>query len=44
MKGQELKERRLKLGLTQPGLAHLLGVKDNELYFGKLTHVLFQKK
>ncbi len=33
MNGQELKERRLKIGLTQLGLAHLLGVKENELYF-----------
>ncbi len=33
MNGQELRERRLKLGLTQLGLVNLLGVKDNELYF-----------
>ena len=32
MNGQELKERRLKLGLIQLGVAHLLGVGENILY------------
>ena len=32
MNEQELKERRLKLGLTQLGLAHLLEVGEDKLY------------
>ena len=32
MNGHELKERRLKLGLTQVGLSNLLGVGENILY------------
>jgi transcriptional regulator with XRE-family HTH domain len=32
MNGQELKERRLKLGLTQRQLSNLLGVSENTVY------------
>jgi DNA-binding transcriptional regulator YiaG len=42
MNGQELKERRLKLKLTQNGLSNLLGVTTNKVYDWKLTDTLFQ--